>query len=175
MYLPFSWGSGWDYLTICVRITCYLWIIYELDFYYGWWNWKISVTSFIHFFCFLIFCLCDHQRDLLLSKFYFLFVHSTFPFSVILPCICTVFKESFVYVFAIKKRKCYQKQRKIVTVLFYEKLRPVAYSFTQQTNLEYLLLTRQSKQKRKETSSEHCVLMEKAVMSSVIKKSWRLS
>lgn len=110
MYLAFYEG---DYVMNCLQIICE--VSWSLTFNYGWKNWKMlsqlsGATLFLSGFP-----VCSITRGtvrfFLLCRLHFLFsqyqrtdVPSTLFSSAFLPCICTVFKESFVYVFAIKKK-----------------------------------------------------------------------
>lgn len=128
MYLPFfSERRGREGIS---NEMCTVYLLFVNFFFLLSWDFKlrlkelenvISVILFWLFFFFFLFRLCHHQRDrpsFLLCKLPFPFlplhIKEVFFFSsssVISPCICTVFKEPFVYVFAIKKENAIKKTK----------------------------------------------------------------
>lgn len=120
MYLPFSVGRGGglsnEMCTDYLLFVNYLWVGLMAER-----TGKCYLSCKVFTVFFLLFLFVPSAGGLCIlsapqAPFPFLsisknwcFQYSFFP-SVILPCICTVFKESFVYVFAIKKKKLLKKR-----------------------------------------------------------------
>lgn len=82
---------------------------------YGWKNWKIASLTVLFLFMHSPegnihpFCSASSISFSLSIKELMIPV-IVYPLPAILPCICTVFKDTFVYVFAIKKKMLLKKR-----------------------------------------------------------------
>lgn len=119
----FFWGWWGGFLTKFVWIIWGLPLRLTLNCSMAEWTgqWYLSYSFFFPFFFVFVF-------DWMISRWTFHLFDSanfiSFPCSikeltipilfvfsfVILPCICTVFKDAFVYVFAIKKKMLFKKE-----------------------------------------------------------------